>query len=91
VATPSLRTSADAISNARDSLDGTSDLDQGISPTGTGATAMSNIVPLDANGLAFSRTTGQVLNIVYLNKMAVGMGGFFPAGVNGSIKTSAAN
>jgi hypothetical protein len=91
VATPSLRTSADAISTARDSLDGTSDLDQGISPTGSGATAMSNIVPLDANGLAFSRTTGQVLNIVYLNKMAVGMGGFFPAGVNGSIKTSAAN
>jgi hypothetical protein len=91
VATPSLRTSADAISNARDSLDGTSDLDQGISPTGSGATTMSNIVPLDANGLAFSRTTGQVLNIVYLNKNAVGMGGFFPAGVNGTIKTSAAN
>jgi hypothetical protein len=91
VATPSLRTSADAISDARDSLDGTSDLDQGISPTGSGATTMSNIVPLDANGLAFSRTTGQVLNIVYLNKNAVGMGGFFPAGVNGSIKTSAAN
>ena len=91
VATPSLRTSADAISNARDSLDGTSDLDQGISPTGSGATAMSNIVPLDVNGLAFSRTTGQVLNIVYLNKNAVGMGGFFPAGVNGTIKTSAAN
>jgi hypothetical protein len=32
-----------------------------------------------------------VLNIVYLNKNAVGMGGFFPAGVNGLIKTSANN
>jgi hypothetical protein len=41
--------------------------------------------------LAFSRSTGQVLNIVYLNKAAVSMGGFFPAGVNGVIKTSAAN
>jgi hypothetical protein len=51
----------------------------------------SNIVPLDGNGLAFSRTTGQVLNIVYLNRAAVTMGGFFPAGVNGTIRTSAAN
>jgi hypothetical protein len=89
--TPSLRTSADAISNARDSLDGTSDLDQGISPVTINGGSASNIVPLDANGIAFSRSTGQVLNIVYLNNAAVGMGGFFPAGVNGSIKTSAAN
>jgi len=87
IATPSLRTSADAISDARDSLDGSTDLDQGISAIGTS----SNIVPLDSNGLAFSRTTGQVLNIVYLNRMAVDRGGFFPAGVNGNIKTSAAN
>jgi hypothetical protein len=87
IATPALRTSADAISNARDSLDGTSDLDQGISPIGTA----SNIVPLDDNGVAFSRSAGQVLNIAYLNKAAVGSGGFFPAGVNGTINTSAAN
>ena len=87
IQTPSLRTSADKISDARDSLDGTTDLDQGISPIG----AASNIVPLDNNGLAFSRTTGQVLNIVYLNRMAVSRGGFFPAGVNGNIQTSAAN
>ncbi len=87
IQTPSLRTSADAISNARDSLDGPSDLDQGISPIG----AASNIAPLDANGIAFSRTTGQVLNIVYLKNTAVDRGGFFPNGVNGNIKMSAAN
>ncbi len=91
VATPTLRTSADAISNARDSLDGTTDLDQGISAITTGTGLQSNIVPLDSNGLAYSRSTGQVLNIVYLNKAAVTMGGFFPAGVNGTIKTSANN
>ncbi len=91
VATPALRTAADAISNARDSLDGSTDLDQGISPITTGAGVTSNIVPLDNNGIAYSRTTGQVLNIVYLNKAAVTMGGFFPAGVNGSIRTSANN
>lgn len=93
VATPEARTSADAISNARDSLDGTTDLDQGVS-LGQGIPAdaqASNIAPLDVNGLAFSRTTGQVLNIVYLNRAAVTQGGFFPAGVNGTIRASAAN
>lgn len=90
VATPSLRTSADAISNARDSLDGPSDLDQGISPTtGPGGVLVSNIVPTDANGIAFSRTTGQVLNIVYLRNTVGTAGGFFPNGVNGNIRTSA--
>ena len=97
IQTPSLRTSADAISNARDSLDGSDDRDQGISPIARPATpaaqspTASNIVPLDGNGLAFSRSAGQVLNIVYLNSAAVGSGGFFPAGVNGNIKTSAAS
>lgn len=84
IATPSLLTSADAISNARDSLDGASDLDQGISPIGTGNAAASNIFPSDANGLAFSRSVQQGLNIVYLTAGAgVSRGGFFPAGLNG--------
>lgn len=87
VQTPALRDATVAISNARDSLDGSTDLDQGV--IGTADTA--NIAPLDANGIAFGRTPGQVLNIAYLNQMAVDRGGFFPAGVNGTIKTSAAN
>jgi hypothetical protein len=85
----------DAISNARDSLDGMTDLDQGTSPTTINGQLASNIVPLDSNGIAFSRSTGQVLNIVYLNNAAVSMGGFFPAGINlpsnTALRTSAAN
>lgn len=87
IATPMLRSAAGAISDARDSLDGPSDLDQGIAPIG----GASNIVPLDKDGIAFSRSAGQVLNIAYLKSGAVDRGGFFPNGVNGNIKMSAAN
>jgi hypothetical protein len=75
---------AGAISDARDSLDGPSDLDQGI----VDGDGRANIVPADMNSIAFSRSAGQVLNIVYLNPAAVREGGFFPRGVNGEIDTS---
>jgi hypothetical protein len=85
--TPSLLTNAQRLSDARDSLDGTSDDDQGI-----GDATTANIVPTDAStGLVYSRSTGQVLNIVFLTKTQTTKGGFFPSGVNGSIYTSAAS
>lgn len=96
-ATTMLRTNANRISNARDSLDGggastatfaANDLDQGI--TGSDPT-VSNIVPADQNAIAYSRSPGQVLNIVYLTNASTSMGGFFPNGVNGNIRTSAAS
>jgi hypothetical protein len=87
LATPSLRTATVAISNARDSLDNSIDDDQGI----IGATSdVSNIVPLDANGLAYSRGYDDVLNIVYLTSAAATQGGFFPNGVNGALHMSSA-
>ncbi|HEX8420189.1 MAG TPA: ferritin-like domain-containing protein [Sphingomonas sp.] len=94
--TPAIATNAGLISDARDSLDGTvtnaatgviGDDDQGV----LGTAEVSNIVPTDGNAIAFSRSTGQVLNIAYLSKAAISSGGFFPAGVNGNIRTSAAN
>lgn len=87
IQTPALVNATEAISNARDSLDGPADKDQGIAPRDNA----SNIAPLDSNGLAFSRNPGEVLNIVYLTAMARQQGGFFPAGVNGAIRTSQAN
>jgi hypothetical protein len=86
-----IRGDTELVSAARDSLDGATDLDQGLAYVTSGAGPTSNIVPTDTNGIAFSRTTGQVLNIVYLNKTAVTAGGFFPAGVNGTIRTSTNN
>ncbi|MCK8457646.1 MULTISPECIES: ferritin-like domain-containing protein [Sphingomonas] len=89
--TPSLRTIAGQISDARDSLDGSSDIDQGI--TGTDAT-ISNIVPTDANGLAYSRSIAQVHNIAYLTNTAKIGGGFFPNGTNNrtdALRSSGAN
>jgi hypothetical protein len=118
----SLITQVGGISDARDSLDGGTEIDQGIAtgttaapgqviptptPTATAtatptptptATAtpvptfpVSNIVPTDANAIAYSRTPNQVLNIVYLNAAAASAGGFFPSGLNGTIRAATAS
>ncbi len=71
------------ISDARDSLDGKSNDDQGL-----GRKSRANIVPTDGDGIVYSRSAANVLNIVYLNPAKVKKGGFFPAGVNGAINES---
>ncbi|MGF6768898.1 hypothetical protein P3T18_001368 [Paraburkholderia sp. GAS199] len=84
--TTSLVSAANAISAARASIDNNGHDDQGITGTSAGT---SNIVPLDSNGLAFSRGYGNVLNIVYLTSSIATKGGFFPNGVNGTLNMSA--
>lgn len=74
-----------AISDARDSLDNPQDVDQGNVLNGS-----ANVVPTDDFGLCFSRTPGDVLNIVYLTRERANEGGFFPNGVNGPLNTSSA-
>jgi hypothetical protein len=75
----------DAASNAGDSAN--PNTDQGVD----NSNGTANIVPTDANSLAFSRTFAQVLNIVYGSAAAVTAtvppqkGGFFPNGLNGRI------
>jgi hypothetical protein len=77
-----LHSAVQKLSDARDSLDGKKDDDQGIHK-------VANITPTDKNGITYSRSPGQVLNIAYLNPAKVTKGGFFPHGVNGSLNTSA--
>jgi len=98
VATPALRTNADAISGVRDNLDGVPAIDDhGISPVTISTdtvlknTIVSNIAPVAPNGSILGRSSGTVLNILYLNSTAVSSGGFFTAGLNGTIKSSSAH
>jgi Ferritin-like domain len=78
------RNAANAISDARDRLDGPEDLDQGIVMNGR-----ANIVPSDSDARAFARTPQQVLRIVYLtDRSGVSGGGIFPNGMNGNLRTT---
>jgi hypothetical protein len=73
-----------AISDARDKLDGPEDKDQGIRVNGR-----ANFVPSTKDGIAFRRTPQEVLHIVYLTpKSGASSGGFYPEGMNGTLKTT---
>jgi hypothetical protein len=71
---------ATSIATARASLDGTSNDDIGVGLSNGAAT----IVDADSNAIAFSRTTAQVLKVVYGGGSTGGA--FFPNGLNGTIK-----
>ncbi len=75
---------ATKISVARAALDGTNNDDIGLGAVTNSLGSASTIVNADSNTIAFSRTTAQVLSIVYAG--GTGAGGFFPAGLNGTIK-----
>jgi len=75
---------ANAVSDARDKIDGPEDKDQGIRMDGK-----ANIVPSTPDAIAFTRTPEEVLRIVYLTDQAgTSKGGFYPNGMNGVIKST---
>ena len=71
------QSAANAISAVRAALGGGGD--EGVVVNG-----VANIVPADANGIAYERTPGQVLNIVYAGGQANSFG-FFPNRANGPL------
>jgi ferritin-like protein len=73
---------ANAISGLRNTL---SDEGGGVTDQGIQINGKPNLVPADANSIAFSRSTRQVLNIVY-GSINASSGLFFPKGLNGAIK-----
>jgi Ferritin-like domain len=75
---------ANALSDARDKLDGPGDKDQGIRVNGK-----ANFVPSNDDGIAFRRTPQEVLHIVYLTEQSgASSGGFYPNGMNCKLKTT---
>ena len=77
---PAAQAASTQIATARATLDGTGNDDIGVGISNGAAT----IVNADSNAIAFSRTTSQVLKIVYGG--GTSSGAFFPGGLNGTIK-----
>ncbi|RWG59944.1 MAG: ferritin-like domain-containing protein [Mesorhizobium sp.] len=75
---------ANAVSDARDKIDGNEDKDQRIQVDGK-----ANVVPSTPDAIAFTRTPQEVLRIVYLtDQSGVSKGGFYPNGMNGTLKST---
>lgn len=78
---PAVIAKANAISRARDTLDGPENAETSLEPD------RIHISNTDAQGRAFPRRVGEVLNIVYGKPGGgAGRGGFFPRGFNGVVR-----
>ncbi|USU05587.1 ferritin-like domain-containing protein [Sphingomonadaceae bacterium OTU29LAMAA1] len=94
IVSPGLIAAVQAISDTRDRFDGGTEIDQGLgqmsrAPGAAASTIIANIAPTDAFGSVYSRGSGPTLGIMYMTAGTASNGGFFPAGVNGTLKTSA--
>lgn len=91
--TPRLRENSEKIAAFQRSLNGGQAF-QGVAPVarsyagGSATVQTANVSPV-TNGEGVGRSAGQLLNQLYLTSTAATSGGFFPEGVNGTIRTSA--
>lgn len=89
-----LRENADKIAAFQNTLNA-ADVFQALSPATrtvagvSGSWRMANVVQAQSNGQTAGRSAAQTLNQLYLTAQPTSAGGFFPEGVNGTIRTSA--
>ncbi len=83
-----LHPSANRLSDLRDSYSAEDD-DQGVA-VGSGASVRANIAATDADGEIFGRRPQMTINVFYMTRKVATSGGFFPAGLNGALRTSTA-
>jgi hypothetical protein len=88
---PALLTMVDRLADWRNGIDGAGTTDRGMSPVMVNGMMTTRLALTDDDGLQLSRTPGQALNVLFMTSGAAVQGGFFPTGINGSIKTGAAN
>lgn len=92
---PRMRENADKIAAFQRSLNGAQAF-QGLSPVtrsvpgSTTTITVANLSAAGANGEVAGRSAAQTLNQLYLTAGSATSGGFFPEGVNGTIRASAA-
>lgn len=79
----------DKIAAAFNALSGQT-IARGIRPTSVGGMTVASHAAIDGSGSVAARSPAQTLNILYIKRGVAASGGFFPAGVNGAIKNSAA-
>jgi hypothetical protein len=87
---PELLLMADRIVLWQDDVAGLTGVDRRIWPGGDAGAPVANLIPVDADGLYPALTPQQVFNILFMSSSTVTSGGFFPEGVNGTIRTSGA-
>jgi hypothetical protein len=88
---PTLFARAAQMSDTRNYFDGPRSLDQYLGRFVNKDGIASNIMFKDSNWIMIRRTPEQALNVLYASQTSVASGAFFPAGVNGTIRSSGAN
>ncbi|MGE7204865.1 hypothetical protein ACQKJZ_04195 [Sphingomonas sp. NPDC019816] len=88
---PELVTMVDRIAAWRNTIDGPTTTDRGMSPVVINGQTTARLSLTGDDGLHLTRTPAQALNVLFMTSAAATQGGFFPTGINGTIKTSAAN
>lgn len=85
-----LRQSTIRLSDLRDGYTPTVDDDRGVAASAA-ITAAADVTPADGEGEVYGRLPNLTVNTFYMTRAAATSGGFFPAGLNGVIRQSAAH